>query len=112
MDLPNSVSLTLDELLELQGYDIQKRIHDLEKQRVLLQEDAWLHKVSNRLQIDVRRYHIDVKTGICMLINPEDIKQPDATKVPQKKTIKSQGETHAKLQAEHSVRKQPKGSAP
>jgi hypothetical protein len=117
MDFPNRVMLTNSELTVIRNSDAQKRICELEKQKLLMQEEIWLNNVSDRLKLDIRRYNIDIQTGICMLIRPEDPsqKQPEPTQEQEKETeqnTKSQDETNAKLQAGHPVRKQPKGSTP
>jgi len=72
MELPNQIFLTPDELIEIRGHDIQKRIYELEREKIILKEETWLNQVSGRLQLDIRRYHVDFKTGACVLIKPEE----------------------------------------
>jgi hypothetical protein len=113
MDIPNRVMLTNGELTAIRNSDVKKRICDTEKQKVMLQEEIWLNNVSDRLKLDIRRYNIDIKTGICMLIMPENPPKPESTKEPtQAQNVKAQDEANDKFQAGHSVRKQPKGSTP
>ena len=80
MELPNQIILTADELVEIRTHDIQKRIYELERDKVLLKEDDWLNRLSERLQLDARRYRVDIKTGVCLLMKPEDIPNKPETK--------------------------------
>ena len=73
MELPNHIVLTNSEITEIRNSDAKKHICDLEKQKIIMQEEIWLNNVSERLQLDARRYRIDIKTGICLLVKPEDV---------------------------------------
>jgi len=64
---PDKVMLSPVELLELKNIQLQKKICNMEMDKVMIQERVFTAKVNERAQIDLKMYAIDIETGECVL---------------------------------------------
>ena len=66
-DQPNKTTLTQVELLELRNLQLQKKVIQLENDKISTHEQIWVARASSRLQLDLKQYEINIDTGECTL---------------------------------------------
>ena len=69
-NLPDTFKLPQINTLEIKNYSLQRRIYQLEIEKIALLEELWISDVSKIVNADLHNYVINPDTGVCT-IKPE-----------------------------------------